>query len=357
MSLRHWPAWRTLLALLAGAIAALGLAAFLATRYLPSVDLRGARFSFSAAPLPVAEVEGRLKARLFAADFAERIEATADRIAQDSNDPDVKANALRWKLGALESSTRAGLQPSAHLALVDSWALSLQMLNFLLTPEGIKSLGARHPQALALARSLAQEAEALAARHLPARALAVYRPMVSAHVQKAPMTDLSLKRASIAMDWLAAAAQVDGVPTTLGSASDVAADAIDRADAHLRHLPRALRWRSELSLTENREALAEIGGVVDDTIREARSNEAGMTPAVVAAAAQRLARSLGWVGLHRFGGVLTQVLTWVGLAALALGGLGFGLGWLSSRAWARRQARRAPIQLSPGLSSQSRRPD
>lgn len=354
MSLWRRPTWRTLLALLVGAVGALGLAAMVATRYLPSVDLSGARFRLSAEPLPAAEIEGRLKARLFANSLAERVETLAERIAQTSVDPKTKANALRWKLGALEAASRAGLQPSAHLALLDVWALSRQMRDFLASPEARALLGAGQPQALALARTLDQEAEAMAAQQLSARAMAAYRPILEAHVRRAPMNDLSLKRTSIALDWLAVAAQVEGVPTTVGSASDVAAELIARADTHLRHLPRALRWRGEISLQENQETLSELGGVVDDTIREARSGEAGLTPGLIAAAGQRLARSMGWVGLHRFSGVLPEVLKWLGLLVLALGGLGFGLGWLAARAWSRRQARRALTGLAPGQTGHTR---
>jgi hypothetical protein len=214
------------------------------------------------------------------------------------------------------------------LALVDSWALSQQMLGFAQSDAARLAFGSQQPAVIATARALATDAEALVVQRLDAAALAVYRPMVLAYVQRTPIVEPSMQRASIALDWLQAASALGSVPMTTGSAADVAAQLLVMGDTHLRQMPRALRWRGEVSLLDNQQRLTEVGQVVDDTLKDAR-REGGfeLKASAILAAGERLARVTGWSWMRPLGSWLTDVLKWFALFTLAAVAAGFGLGW------------------------------
>src|SRR2546430_4833547 len=48
----------------------------------------------------------------------------ADDIAAHDSDPEVLANALRWKIGAAAESQRAATRLAPMMALLDTWALT-----------------------------------------------------------------------------------------------------------------------------------------------------------------------------------------------------------------------------------------
>ena len=300
-------------------------------------------FSLSATPLPAAEVTGRIQARLYADALARRIEAAADQMAARATDPAVKAACVRWKLGVLEAAQAAALRPSAQLAVVDLWALSLQLTAFVESREGRTAFGAEQAVARAAIASLAQEAEAFAARVFDARSLAVYRPLVTEWAQRHPVQAPTMQRASIALDWLYAAYPLDGVPHTFGSLSDVATETFAHASTRLVRLPRALQWRSEASLIENQARLDEVRSVVEQTVQDVnREGVHGLSVSRLGVTAARIATAFGIPTGQHVGALMVDTLKMLGALLLAVAAVGFGLGWAGAR-WMdrRRRARQA----------------
>jgi len=234
----------------------------------PLLEFKVMDGALSAAPLPPGELRMRFEVRLQAGEFAERVTLAADRIADTASERSVRTAALRWKIGAVSALTSAGLRQPGQYALVDTWALALQMEQLLTTGSAREAFGAQQPIAVETARALVRDVEALAARLLEPAALAAYRTLVTDHVARAPATDLEFARAPIGSDWLRIAQTVDGVPATFGAASEVLADATDRTDTYARRLPESLRWRSELVLQGQEERLAGLGRAFESIDRE-----------------------------------------------------------------------------------------
>lgn len=235
---------------------------------LPTIRVEPLQGSFSADPLPPEELRTRFEVRLFASEFADRIEIAADRIAAATDDPGERSAALRWKLGAASAGLRAGLRQAAQLALVDTWALARQGAALVESGEAARAFGAGQSIAIATARALAAEADALAERLLDPQALAAYRPLVDDYVTRHPLTDLGFARPSIANAWLPVAVRVGGVPKTLGAASEVLADATDRGNAWVQRAPDLVRWRTELALRDQTDGLAAFNRSVASMDRE-----------------------------------------------------------------------------------------
>src|SRR3970282_4067 len=80
--------------------------------------------------LPPEQLRARIETRQYAADFIERVTRAADIIAEGTEDTRMRATALRWKIGASTASRRAAYRPEPELALVDTWALAVQMEYF-----------------------------------------------------------------------------------------------------------------------------------------------------------------------------------------------------------------------------------
>jgi hypothetical protein len=222
-------------------------------------------------PLPPGEVPTRIELRQYADDLTRRVAYAADALPAG-----VRNDALRWKIGASTASRVAAYRFQTHLALVDTWALAVQMEQFFAAGAGRATFGGAQPQVLAATRALREEADALAARRIDPGALEGYRKLVADYAASEPLRDLSLARASIALRWRDAAAQLgtklnavpvpvpvpvaaqaagparaDSGPSTVGSAAEVMADASDRFDSYGQRVPDELRWRTELALAES----------------------------------------------------------------------------------------------------------
>jgi len=199
--------------------------------------------------LPPEQLRARIETRQYAADFIERVTRAADVIAAGTEDTGMRANALRWKIGASVASRRAAYRPEPELALVDTWAFAVQMEYFFGDGAGRALFGSQQQSALDTARALAREAETLAARRLDPGVLADYRKLVSDYAAAERLSDLSFERAPIAPQWREMLARRIAKSVTV--APEALADASDRLDIYGRRIPDELRWRAELAYVES----------------------------------------------------------------------------------------------------------
>jgi hypothetical protein len=199
--------------------------------------------------LPPEQQRARIETRQYAADFIERVARAADIIADGTEDTSVRANALRWKIGASTASRRAAYRSEPELALVDTWALAVQMEYFFAEGAGKTLFGSQQQVALDTARALARDADALAARRLDPAVLADNRQLVSDYVARERLSDLSFERAPIAPSWREAVAR--RLAKSVSVAPEALADASDRLDIYGRRIPDELRWRAELAILES----------------------------------------------------------------------------------------------------------
>ena len=226
------------------AAAALGAVAPLALSGCISFSLDG-----PGEPLPPEQLRARIETRQYAADFIERVTRAADVIAAGTEEAGARANTLRWKIGASTASRRAAYRPEPELALVDTWALAVQMEYFFGEGAGRALFGSQQQTALDAARALAREAAALAARRLDPGVLADFRKLVSEYAASEPLSDLSFERAPIAPQWREVVAR--RIAKSVSVAPEALAEASDRLDIYGRRIPDELRWRAELAFVES----------------------------------------------------------------------------------------------------------
>jgi hypothetical protein len=86
--------------------------------------------------------------------FTGTIEQAADRVIAESADRQVERHALLWKINAIPMAYRALFQPDPAVALIDTWAFSLQMVVYFEKGHGRDDFDQWHAIALEASRQL-----------------------------------------------------------------------------------------------------------------------------------------------------------------------------------------------------------
>ena len=87
-------------------------------------------------PLSTRDLNARILTHEYSARFITGVAQRADQIAAASDATEVRLNALRWKIAAAGASEHAASQMAPMLSLLDSWALAVQMRDFLTSGAG-----------------------------------------------------------------------------------------------------------------------------------------------------------------------------------------------------------------------------
>ncbi|HEV7985972.1 MAG TPA: hypothetical protein VGP20_07390 [Steroidobacteraceae bacterium] len=197
-------------------------------------------------PLTAREQEARLLTRDYAAHFATTISHLIDDAPGSDADPAIRSQALRLKLGAVTEITRASTGLSPMASLLDTWAFSLQLRDFLTTGAGADPLGNAEPDVRLGASRLAAEADALAQKVLDSD-YPRYHTFVLAYAQHYPLANADLVRASVLSTWMAE--EQDKSPLrAAGTVAQALGDVSDRVRIYSERVPAMSLWQAELAL-------------------------------------------------------------------------------------------------------------
>jgi len=192
---------------------------------------------------PMTEREIRARVLEYARHWNGVVEETADEIARSTTDPEIRCDAMRWKMEAVAACQTAAMRTDPIAAAVDLWALALQMVDYLETGPGRERLGPYREIVLEAARQLeadvANSYEDEATRERT-------RIQVEEWVAKNPVPRSLINRPST-MPMLAEMAGESKLSAmaALRSTEQRAVDFLDRFDFYLEVLPQGLRWQME----------------------------------------------------------------------------------------------------------------
>jgi hypothetical protein len=201
-------------------------------------------------PLSPRDLQARILTREYSARFIGAVEQAADQIAADAQDPEIRLNALRWKIAAAGSSQRAAGQMVPMMGLLDSWALSVQMSEFLAGDAGRTLFGPQQKIAATVAVELTGEAEDLARRLTMPDEMARDQRFIDDYAQASPIADLHFTRASVVDLWARDAGPTSKLVDSLGTVPEALADAGDRLRMYGDTGPRQVLWQAELAAQE-----------------------------------------------------------------------------------------------------------
>ncbi|WP_373044437.1 chemotaxis protein [Vulgatibacter sp.] len=195
--------------------------------------------------------ELRTRVRSLAGRFSAELEILADELASRTDDPAQRLALTRFKLNAIPQMQAALFVPDPVAALVDAWALVVQLRNALV---GLAERPASDPEALALTdeRFEAMEDELAALwRQLTGREeIPVIEQMIQEWAAEHPLDSVATRQSTVGL--LSALTERSGV-SPLGAASFLLEDTQDlalRMELLGNFVPRQARWQAELFLRE-----------------------------------------------------------------------------------------------------------
>jgi len=201
-------------------------------------------------PLSKRDLDARILTREYSARFIAAVAQTADEIAAGAPDSATALNALKWKIAATGQSQRAASQMAPMMGVLDTWALSLQMSNYLATGEGRDLFDKEQPLAVALAADLAREAENLTRRLTTPDEFVKDQRFVLEYAASNPIESLHFARASVVDLWTRDSGAGTKLVDSLGTVPEALADAGDRLRMYGQTGPSLVLWQAELAAQE-----------------------------------------------------------------------------------------------------------
>ena len=202
-------------------------------------------------PLSARDLNARILTHEFAARFIRSVEQTGDEIAAGTDDPRIELNTLRWKIAVAAASDRAASQMAPMLGLLDTWALAVQMREYLDGGKGSALFGAQQPNAVKVATDLANEAQEIARNlgppHEFERELRFVHDYAGAH----PLESLDFARASVLDLWAAETGTATKLIDTLGTVPEAMAQTGDLMRMYGDTVPSQMLWRAQLAARQS----------------------------------------------------------------------------------------------------------
>jgi len=203
-------------------------------------------------PLSSRDLNARILTREFSYHFIGVVAQCADDIAANDSDPEVLANALRWKIGAAAESQRAATRLAPMMALLDTWALASQMQEFLAPGRAGGALfGSRQEIALTAASELDEGAQDLARRLIAPGEFGQYQQFVATYTREHPLRNLAFVRASVVELWSHRSGAGTRLVDSIGTIPEAMEDVSERIKITSDALALQTIWRTELVLRES----------------------------------------------------------------------------------------------------------
>ncbi|WP_348633912.1 chemotaxis protein [Shewanella sp. WXL01] len=198
-------------------------------------------------PLTQEQLNMRLFSREFSYRFYTQVETTADMIAANTDDKQVIANTLMWKINAEQNVQRAIFQAAPVAAMVDTWVFTEQMHQFFATGNGSQAFGEQQQFAIDASRALADQFAKTIKGFINNSRFERNYEFVKQYVAANPINDFSFSRVSAFDEWLSYSNinEFEAV-TTFGTMPEVMSDMSDRMAMTTEQMPKILGWKAEL---------------------------------------------------------------------------------------------------------------
>lgn len=212
-------------------------------------------------PLSARDLNARILTHEFAVRFAAAVQHSADDIAAVSTDPQVRVNTLRWKIAATTASLQAAGQMAPMLGLLDTWALTVQMNEFLDTGAGKSLFAAQQPAAVALSALLVQEATGMVQRVTGTEEFERDQQFVRDYSQLHPIDSLDFERASMVTQWTSETGAKNKLVDSLGTVPEALSQAGDLLRMYGDAGPSQVLWKAQLTATQSGISEADVRAV------------------------------------------------------------------------------------------------
>jgi len=204
-------------------------------------------------PLSVNELNTRLLIQAFAEEALERTEIAADSILKEAEgEIDVQKNTLRWKIQTASALGRISFQTMPRVALVDTWSYMYELREFFTASTADTIFGPWAPIAVNAVAENVDRVEKIASSVLSKREYPRYREFVETYAREHPLRiEDEFRHKPIHEAYLEFKELPDSTAVqTVGTLSEVVADATNRLDFSTDVAGRKLSWQTSLFLKE-----------------------------------------------------------------------------------------------------------
>ncbi|MBS2211255.1 hypothetical protein KEM09_07580 [Carboxylicivirga mesophila] len=234
------------------------IASLLLITVLSSCSLLKFQPQFGTEALSKQDLNTRMAVRSYYKSFTGQVIQAADSIVASTEEPSIKAEAIKWKGAATSACARTAFQSDAEIALVDTWLLAKQMDAYL-QARGTVHFGELSPIAEACANELVSEIQQMAKRSNDKKH---YEELLS-FVEAYPLTSELYEWQFSKFDTRPLLIEHLQIPdslytSTIGTGAEVMNDFTDRMSVYNEQIQSQLAWEKDLILlTLENDSLAE----------------------------------------------------------------------------------------------------
>jgi hypothetical protein len=220
-----------------------------------------------------------LRARVeeLAARFADRLEETADDVRARTSDRAVRRRALAFKVEAVPAVYSAAYHADPLTAVVDVWALSFQVAQYVDQGTGRNAFGSGQDQVREVTRDLIAETDAVV-RGIVRRPedFDQVRATVEGWAKQHPVRHTLLARPPMIEFAARLRTEQQDAFGAVGAATETLETVSERLNRYAAGLPKLARWQAELLVSEQAEehdveaALRDVGALGDAARRANR---------------------------------------------------------------------------------------
>lgn len=204
-------------------------------------------------PLGVRELNTRILTQEFARTAMDRIETAADSIITlATGEKNIQINALEWKLKTSEELGRISFQTEPRMALLDTWAYFLETQIAFENPHLDSIFGPHKPVAVEAVRQNVDEIQRIARSVLDRKEHDRIKGFVEEYARNTPLLmQKEFEHQSLRDAYLEFNKIPDSVAVqTVGTLSEVVADASNRVGYWTESSGKRFNWRVEMMLRE-----------------------------------------------------------------------------------------------------------
>lgn len=233
-----------------GRIAAGLLALALAPACAPKTARRQTDIMAKTGVVRVSATELRIRVNALAERMSGALEVTADRIRAETADPAVRRRALVFKIESVPAVYSAAYRADPMVAAMDTWALALQIAQYVEDGAARDAFGPQQRIAREGASALLAEADAVIERMAAQpEAFARGRARIGAWVKEHPIQSAFSSRPSLSAFMAEIREEYDAF-AAVGAVSDTLENVSERLNTYAMQLPKQARWQAELMLSE-----------------------------------------------------------------------------------------------------------
>ncbi len=193
------------------------------------------------------------------------VESASDRIRTATDDPEIEEAALLWKVQMVPLVQEAAFRSDPLAALIDLWALSLQLRDLFTTGPGAEGLGDQARIARESTESLLERVQEIAIEIGAREGFEEASEKIEAWAEANPITGRYFVRTSVIenLEQLSDTYRRTGGLDAVGSLDERVRVMLDRLPFYTEYLPKQVVWQTELSLSQNADRIRGETGLAE----------------------------------------------------------------------------------------------